>query len=293
MTEAPLRLAVSGAGRASERLYLPALQRVPGLTIAGVADPDAGRAASVPGAVTAGTLDELLAICEADCVLVLSPPEAHVSDALAALQRGLPVLVEKPACQTVAEADTLAAAGADELLTPAFTRRAWPAYRAIQKAGGPRYRAIIGIRTDPAGWDAVDGASPLADDLLPHAVDLARWLCGAEVRTVDVAVRETSIRLTMRMCGGQDVQCRVARGAGYREVVRIDGHTFHIGPPPARAALVDRAMRRPAPAVRATAATVQAWLARVRGEDVAPWLPSFADARAVAEVLEQVATAAD
>lgn len=287
MSGPALRLAVSGAGRAFERLYQPALARVPGLTVVGVADPDGARAEMAPGAQGAPSLEALLAAVEADAVLVLSPPDAHVPDALTALARGLPVLAEKPVCRTAGEAGHLEAAGAEDLLTPAFTRRAWPAYRAIRQAGGPRLRAVVGIRTDPGDWDAVSGPPALADDLLPHAVDLARWLCQGEVEAAEASVAPQRVRLTLRMSGGQEVQCRVAQGPGYREVVRVDGKTVHVGPPIALQSLARRATRREGPAVEAVVETLRAWTARLTGGSPPPWLPSFGDAKAVAAVLEQ------
>ena len=56
-----LRLAVSGAGRAFERLYLPAIATSPDFDLVGVADPRRERFAAGPGsAARAGSAAELL-----------------------------------------------------------------------------------------------------------------------------------------------------------------------------------------------------------------------------------------
>ncbi len=79
---------------------MPALESVPGLRLAAVADPDEGRRASlgVPGYPGA---EELVEAEPLDAVLIVSPVESHLTDARAATARGLPCLVEKPPATNV------------------------------------------------------------------------------------------------------------------------------------------------------------------------------------------------
>ncbi len=62
------------------------------------------------GTTACADLDELLGAVEA--VTVAVPTPAHAEVGLAALARGVPVLMEKPLAATVAEADALIAAAA-------------------------------------------------------------------------------------------------------------------------------------------------------------------------------------
>lgn len=87
-----------------------AIEHVPGLSIAAVASRDPSRAAEAASRVgaTACRYDELPA--GADGVVVCTPPRQHAEHALAAMAAGTPVLVEKPLCATLEEADRLVAA---------------------------------------------------------------------------------------------------------------------------------------------------------------------------------------
>ncbi len=46
MTDSPLRVAVLGAGGAAQVVHLPILARLPGVELAGIADPDLPKALS-------------------------------------------------------------------------------------------------------------------------------------------------------------------------------------------------------------------------------------------------------
>jgi predicted dehydrogenase len=66
--------------------------------VAGIVDPQAAaRAFAEESGVPAhGSFEEALAGATPDATLICSPPESHTSDAIGALRRGLPVLIEKP-----------------------------------------------------------------------------------------------------------------------------------------------------------------------------------------------------
>lgn len=87
-----------------------AVEQVPGLAIAAVASRDPARAdeAAARMGARACTYDELPA--GADGVVICTPPAQHAEQALQAVRAGAGVLVEKPLCATLAEADALVAA---------------------------------------------------------------------------------------------------------------------------------------------------------------------------------------
>jgi predicted dehydrogenase len=84
-------------------------------------------AAEHPGARTIGSVEKLWDRSgDLDLVVVASPNRTHVAFAEAALRAGLPVVVDKPICGTVAEAVALAdLADAQGLMLAVFQNRRW------------------------------------------------------------------------------------------------------------------------------------------------------------------------
>ena len=134
-----LRIAVAGAG-AFGREHLKGLGRRSDVAIVGVADPsvEAGDAAvrrfgaerAFPDAVA------MLDTVTPDGLIVATPGPTHLPLARAALERGVPVLLEKPVGMTAAEAELLIEA---EAASPAFVL---PGH--ILRFSGP-YRQMAGI----------------------------------------------------------------------------------------------------------------------------------------------------
>lgn len=102
-------LAFAGVGWIAA-VHGAAVDAVPGLTITKVASRSPERAAESARRLGAEvcTYEELPA--GADGVVVCTPPAQHAEHALTALRGGAGVLIEKPLCTTLAEADELVAA---------------------------------------------------------------------------------------------------------------------------------------------------------------------------------------
>ena len=87
-----------GAGAIARR-HLDALRRHEDVAIAAVCDIDEGRAAELASAAGGRAMREWAELVDApdvDAVLVCTPPTTHAAPAVAALDRGLPVYLEKP-----------------------------------------------------------------------------------------------------------------------------------------------------------------------------------------------------
>src|SRR6476659_10848161 len=118
-----LRVGVAGLGAVAQAVHLPLLARLPdAFEIAAICDLSPslrsaiGDRYAVPAEARYATVEELLDGPEIDGVIVLTSG-SHGGVALAALDRGLPGLCEKPLAFTLAEADALAASpAADRLL---------------------------------------------------------------------------------------------------------------------------------------------------------------------------------
>ncbi len=110
------RAAILGLGQATRNIHLPALEglRDRFRIVAGM-DPDPharGRFAQrFPEARAVGTAEEALA-CSPGVVIVVSPPQFHAEQTIAALEAGCHVLCEKPMATSLAEADAMTAASA-------------------------------------------------------------------------------------------------------------------------------------------------------------------------------------
>ena len=146
--------------------------------LVGVYDTDAARARAVAGefgTTACADLDELLGRVEA--VTVAVPTPAHAAVGLAALSRGVPLLMEKPLAASVAEADALVAAAARGRLQlqVGHIERYNRAIRAAEPyLHGPRY--IESQRLAPFQPRGTDVAVVL--DLMIHDLDLVLHLTG-------------------------------------------------------------------------------------------------------------------
>jgi UDP-N-acetylglucosamine 3-dehydrogenase len=103
---APLRLGLAGLGSMG-RNHLRVISNHPETTLAAIADPDAAALTEAVGRTgAAGFADplEMIATGRLDGIVVAAPTTAHGPLALAAIERGIGVLVEKPLAASVDEA---------------------------------------------------------------------------------------------------------------------------------------------------------------------------------------------
>jgi predicted dehydrogenase len=112
-------------------LRAQALAQTEGVTLTAVNDLDAARARGVSaqyGGAVAADWRDLLARADVDAVIVSTPPSLHTDMAVAALQAGKHVLVEKPLARTPAEGRAIlqAAEQADRFAATGFNYRFYP-----------------------------------------------------------------------------------------------------------------------------------------------------------------------
>lgn len=178
----PLPVGVIGVGALGQH-HARHLALLGEVRLVGVYDLDGGRAARVArecGTRAFADLDQLLGAVEAVTVAVPTPVHAEVG--IRALERGVPVLMEKPLAATVDEADALiAAAGAGGLqLQVGHIERYNRALRAAEPyLDGPRY--IESQRLAPFQPRGTDVAVVL--DLMIHDLDLVLHLTGGAEAT--------------------------------------------------------------------------------------------------------------
>lgn len=197
-----LRVGIVGCGHAAEHLHLPALRSLPSVEVVALADTDPERLRLV-GARFAiarryGDHEALLSDDEVDAVAVCVPPRAHAAVVLAALDAQKHVLVEKPLCLDLDEADRLVerARCASVTAMVGFNLRY---HRHVLAAR----RAIVSGRIGPVELVRTTWSSPVEPlagspgwrrrrefgggvlyDLAVHHIDLWRFLLGSEVDEV-------------------------------------------------------------------------------------------------------------
>ncbi|SLN16459.1 1,5-anhydro-D-fructose reductase [Pseudoruegeria aquimaris] len=197
------RILVVGAGLIGQR-HIAMLQARGWL--AAIADP-APAARGVAEAAAVPLFDDLEAALDGvkpDGVLLASPNQLHVAQALACVARGIPVLVEKPIADRVEDARRLvdAARTAQVPILVGHHRRHNPliaAAKAAIEAG--RLGRIVAVNAlfwlykpdayFAPDWRRQEGAGPVFINLI-HDLDLLRHLCG-EVAAVQ-AVESSAVR---------------------------------------------------------------------------------------------------
>ena len=127
---APLRTGIIGFGLAGRVFHAPFLATNPAFTITAIATSDPGRAAQAAAAHPDDAImstDALLQRAgDLDLVVLASPPHVHRAQAVAALEAGAAVVIDKPFVPTVADAEAIieAAEAAQRPLT-VFQNRRW------------------------------------------------------------------------------------------------------------------------------------------------------------------------
>ena len=191
-----VRIALMGAGWIG-REHLGLVAAHPDATLAAIADvtPEAEALALEQGAAFFADYGRMLDEVKPDGAIVALPNELHLEAGLACIERGIPVLVEKPVAHTVAAALALVDAG-EASGVPVLVghhRRHSPdmreARRVIRDGELGEIVAVNGMclvrKHDAyfeADWRRQPGGGPLLINAI-HDIDCFRFLCG-EIETV-------------------------------------------------------------------------------------------------------------
>ncbi len=219
----PLRVGVVGAGWiATDHVFL--LRKL-GHQVVAVCDVDSARAGRLApeGARTYTEADELLDNETLDAVWVATPPLHHRAPTLAAIERGLPVFLEKPIARTLSDARAIAdaAAAAGVVVAVGYQWHATEALEHIREAlAGAPVAYLWGVSVGPTAarpWflDRSGGGGNLLERG-SHQLDLQRAVAG-EVESVQVVASplqlaqsaladqgdiEDAATITLRFAGG-------------------------------------------------------------------------------------------
>lgn len=200
-----VRIALAGAGLVGRR-HASAIAVAEDVELVAVIDPDvaAQQLAERHRAIWHTALAEVLADASIDGVIVATPNQTHVELALACMETGIPVLVEKPLADTLSGAEHLqqvSEAQGVPLLVGHHRRHndLMRAARALVDAGELGQITCVQSTTwlyKPEGyfdaaWRRQPGAGPVSINLI-HDVDALRYLCG-EIASVQ-AISSNAVR---------------------------------------------------------------------------------------------------
>jgi myo-inositol 2-dehydrogenase / D-chiro-inositol 1-dehydrogenase len=207
-----IRAGLIGAGWIG-RQHAEGLARRDDVAVTAVCDTDAGRAAAVAslsGARVFADWASMLDTAALDAVWVCTPPLAHAGPAIAALDRGLPLYLEKPIARSPDDARLIVAAAARSGTVCAVGYQ-WHAIDVIddlrlalagRTIGCLVGQSIGGTQSRPWFLDRAAGGGNLLERG-SHHLDLARLLAG---EIVAVQAAGSSVRLAPRPAGaGGDI----------------------------------------------------------------------------------------
>ncbi len=200
-------VAVIGAGRIGA-IHARNLAALPGVRVAGIADPDAAAAKRLAEACRTGVIPLETAFATG-AVVIASPTPTHADFVERAAAAGCAVFCEKPLDLDAdrVRACLAAATRAGILLMVGFNRRFDPSFAALREtiaAGRIGRLELLSITSrdpspPPATYLRVSGG--LFRDMTIHDLDMARFLLGEE----PVALHATASALLAEVCEEGDV----------------------------------------------------------------------------------------
>ena len=240
-----LRTAIIGCGKVAH-LHARALTRLPEAEFVAVADVDAARAQAFASRYGVEAREDL---ADAEVVIICTPHPLHKEAAIAAMNKGAHVLVEKPLATTVADCDEMiAAAVRNRVRLGAVSQRRFLEPIQRMKAAidaGKIGRPILGTvnmfswrdeayyKSDPwrGKWDT-EGGGVLINQA-PHHLDILQWLMGpieevtgrwANLNHPYVEVEDTALALIRFQGGGLgSVTVSLSQNPGIYTKIHVHG----------------------------------------------------------------------
>ena len=206
MTAARLRLAVAGAGLIG-RAHIERIQASRECELVALVDPKPAPATLVQAGEHVPVYADLAAMLAAqqpDGVILATPNALHISGALACIDAGVAVLVEKPIADSVAEAQRLvdvADASGVPVLVGHHRRHSAVLANAVEVIRSGRIGRLVGVTASAtflkpdhyftdAPWRTQPGGGPILINLI-HEIDNLRALVGDVVEVQAMASNAT------------------------------------------------------------------------------------------------------
>ena len=240
-----MRFALLGAGRIGQ-VHADALSRAAGAELAAVAEPDAEAARTVSERHGADirTIEEIASSGDIDAVLICTPTDTHADLIELFARAGKAVFCEKPidleidrvrACLKVVKEE-------DAFLMIGFQRRFDPDFNALKSAidegriGDIEMISLTSRDPAPPPISYIKRSGGIFRDMAVHDFDVARWLLGEEIETVQAAASNLvdpeigkagdadSASVLMTTASGKHCTISCSRRASYGYDQRIEVH---------------------------------------------------------------------
>jgi len=191
-----VRFAILGAGRIGQ-VHARAVTSTPDATLVAIADPVADAAQRVADAYGCDirSIDEIAASDDVGAVAICTPTNTHADLIEQFAKAGKAVFCEKPidlslervkTCLETVEAE-------DATLMVGFNRRFDPDFMALKKSiddgriGDVEMITLTSRDPGPPPYEYIKVSGGIFRDMTIHDFDVARWLLGEEVETVQAA----------------------------------------------------------------------------------------------------------
>ncbi len=230
MTGSSTKIGLIGAGYIAS-WHAEAIQATPGIEVAAICDRNLGAAEALAagfGALSFGSVEDLIASKTCDAVHILTPPDLHKDLAIECLNAGLNVLVEKPVALSAGDTKAIQAAAekAGQSFSAGHNFLGLPRYEALKAkvdtgALGRISHAEINwalplapLRSGPYGLWLMQETRNLLLELGPHPFSFAVDLFGAlEILTVT-----TGQEITLPGGGTRPQSWRIQARAGHVDI---------------------------------------------------------------------------
>jgi len=241
----PLRVGIAGLGRLGKRHAEQIALRTRGAQLVSACSPLSAELAWARQELGVQTLHEDFAAFvrdpQLDAVLLVTPTSLHADQAIAALEAGKHVFIEKPLALNVEDCERVqqVAARRPELVAMVgFVRRFDPSYAraAADIAEGTIGRPFVVRsqtcdRNDPDGFFVrfAPSSGGIFMDCSVHDIDLARWLLGKPRATRVFASGTIALHEGLRPLGDVDNGMAIVEFDGGQRAVLYASRTFAHG----------------------------------------------------------------
>ena len=191
-----LSFAILGAGRIG-KVHAQAVATTDGARLAAIADPVASAAEALAGTYGADirTIDEIEGATDIDAVIICTPTDTHADLIERFARAGKAIFCEKPVDLSVARVRACLSVVEETRATlmVGFNRRFDPDFLALKAAiddgqvGTVEMVTLTSRDPGPPPYEYIERSGGIFKDMTIHDFDVARWLLGEEVETVQAA----------------------------------------------------------------------------------------------------------
>lgn len=191
-----VKFAILGAGRIGQ-VHAKAVTSTSGATLVAIADPMADAAKNIEQAYGCDirSIDEIAVNDDIDAVAICTPTNTHADLIEQFAKAGKAIFCEKPVDLSLSRVKACLATVADHnaTLMVGFQRRFDPDFMALKQTieegriGDVEMITLTSRDPGPPPYDYIKVSGGIFRDMTIHDFDVARWLLGEEVETVQAA----------------------------------------------------------------------------------------------------------